>query len=62
VYFDGLTDFKFDVYGDWSRNFGDDNQDGYVDLNGANLKVDHAGTIRIIYNSLTGEYQIIPLI
>ncbi|GAD02164.1 carbohydrate-binding protein [Agarivorans albus] len=57
VYFDGTTDFKFDVYDDWSRNFGDNNNDGIVDLNGANLKVNSAGSTRITFNSLTGAYQ-----
>ncbi|TCI05132.1 hypothetical protein EZV61_03995 [Corallincola luteus] len=60
VYFDGYTDFKLDVYDDWSRNFGDDNGDGIADLDGANMKVGTAGSIRIIFNSLTGAYQATP--
>ena len=58
VYFDGTTDFKFDAYGDWSRNFGDSNQDGIIDLNGANLKVNSAGSIEITVNTQTGVYLI----
>ncbi|MDO6763318.1 carbohydrate-binding protein [Agarivorans sp. 1_MG-2023] len=61
VYFDGTTDFKFDIYNDWSRNFGDDTKDGFANLNGANMQVDHAGSIRITFNSLTGAYQATPV-
>ncbi len=60
VYFDGSTDFKFDVYNDWLRNFGDNNADGFIDLNGNNLKVNTAGSIQITVNTQTGEYWIEP--
>jgi hypothetical protein len=58
VYFDGTTDFKFDAYGDWSRNFGDSNQDGIIDPKGANLKVNSVGSIQITVNTQTGVYLI----
>jgi len=34
---DGNVQFKFDAYGDWSTNWGDNNADGWADRNGANL-------------------------
>ena len=60
VYFAGTTDFKFDAYDDWSRNFGDNNGDGVIDLNGANLTVNTAGSIQITVNTQTGQYWIEP--
>lgn len=60
LYFE-FTDFKFDAYGDWSRNFGDNQDDGIVDLDGANIKVKRGGTNQIIFNTQTGEYSVIPL-
>jgi len=62
VYFDGTTDFKFDIYNDWSRNFGDNNSDGIAYLNGKNLKTEDIGSTQIIFNTLTSAYQIIPII
>ncbi|WP_346837684.1 type I pullulanase [Microbulbifer sp. SAOS-129_SWC] len=49
VSFDGQTDqrFKFDVSGDWSQNYGDDNSDGVLDQSGAD-----------IYTPVTGDYLI----
>jgi hypothetical protein len=60
LYFEFL-DFKFDAYGDWSRNFGDNNTDGFVDLNGKNIRTQRGGTHTILFNTLTGEYSITPL-
>lgn len=61
IYFDGLTDFKYDIYGDWSLSFGDNNNDGIADPNGNNLKVNSVGSIRLQFNELTKEYSIDPM-
>ena len=49
VDFDGRNDqrYKFDVHGDWSYNFGDNNSDGILDQTGND-----------IYTSVVGRYQI----
>lgn len=50
---------KFDVYGDWAVNFGDNNGDGYVESNGANIPLpDGEGQFRITFNSVTGRYTV----
>lgn len=51
--------FKFDVYGNWAVNFGDDNADHYVEQNGANIAMpSEAGQYRITFNSATGNYKV----
>ncbi len=49
ITFDGRSEqrFKLDIHGDWSQNYGDDNEDGVLDLAG-----------RDIYTSVTGDYLI----
>lgn len=50
---------KFDVFGDWAVNFGDNNGDGYVEQNGANIPLpDGEGQFRITFNSVTGRYTV----
>lgn len=49
--------FKFDIYGDWSQNYGDNNGDGFVDANGADIPITAgAGLYTITYNESTGAY------
>lgn len=50
--------FKFDVYGDWSYNFGDNNNDGYADQTGNDIYVTQAGTYLITFNEQTLAYSI----
>ncbi len=50
--------FKFDLYGDWSSNYGDNNSDGYVDYFGSDIAVS-PGTYRITYVESTGAYTIV---
>ena len=57
----GNDRFKFDVYGDWSLNFGDNNQDGYVEENGSDINIYDAGTYRIEFNDKTKKYIITKL-
>ena len=54
--------FKFDVYGDWSLNFGDNNNDGVADQSGANIMVTAgAGTYRIRFNDQTRVYSVVKV-
>ncbi|MGA1869828.1 MAG: glucan 1,4-alpha-glucosidase [bacterium] len=52
--------FKFDIYpGDWSLNFGDNNQDGIADQDGENISItEGAGEYIITFNDNTKEYTI----
>lgn len=51
--------FKFDVYGDWQTNFGDDNADGIVEQGGANIPLDDGyGDYLIQFNAYTGMYSV----
>lgn len=49
--------FKFDVHGDWSLSFGDNNFDGYADQSGADINIHlGAGTYRIWFNDQTRQF------
>lgn len=51
--------FKFDVYGDWQVNFGDDNQDGVLEASGANILLPNEKARYLIeLNTDSNEYQI----
>ncbi len=50
--------FKFDVYGDWTQNYGDTNQDGYADQGGADISVGAAGTYKVTFNDSTRQYTV----
>ena len=51
--------FKFDIHGDWSRNYGDNNIDGFADNNGQNIPVTQgAGTYRIRFNTQSKRYTV----
>jgi glucoamylase len=51
--------FKFDVIGDWSNNYGDNNRDGIGDSFGADLMVtDGPGNYTISFNDETKAYTI----
>lgn len=51
-------DIKFDVYGDWTQNYGDSNNDGQVELFGGNITLPCGGTYRIQFNDLNLSYSI----
>lgn len=51
--------FKFDVHGDWSQNFGDNNNDGEADLYGNNISLPCLGTYRIRFNDANLHYSIV---
>ena len=50
--------FKFDIYGDWSLNYGDNNGDGYGEQDGDDIPVDQAGDYIITFNDETKEYNV----
>jgi len=51
--------FKFDVYGNWSQNYGDNNADGIAELSGGNIAITQgAGTFTIRFDDLTRRYWI----
>ena len=54
--------FKFDINGDWTLNFGDNNNDGVVDQTGSDIAINQgAGQYRIIFNDQTKAYTITKL-
>jgi len=54
----GNERFKFDVNGDWSLNFGDNEADGIADQNGNDIAVPNGTKATIIFNDLTKAYQV----
>ena len=53
------TEFKFDVKGDWSENYGDNSGDAIADRNGRNFKVNEAGSYNIRFNYNTDKSFVI---
>lgn len=60
VSFDGQENqrFKFDINGDWSQNYGDDNNDGFLELSGDDIIFSVAGSYRVTVNDQTLSYAI----
>ncbi|WP_276324727.1 C25 family cysteine peptidase [Orenia marismortui] len=58
VTFTDNSRFKFDIYGDWSLNFGDNDNDGYGDENGSDIYVYDAGTYKVTFNDNTKQYTL----
>jgi glycosidase len=50
--------FKFDVYGDWSLNFGDNNADFIADQTGADIKLPANKTLTVTFNDKTRAYTV----
>lgn len=55
------TLFKFDVYGDWQINFGDNEQDGTAEQGGDNIATNNSGEYVIRFNDSTLQYSITPV-
>jgi len=54
------NEFKFDINGDWSLNFGDNNNDGIADPSGNNIIVnDGAGDYVIRFNDQNKSYSVV---
>jgi hypothetical protein len=50
--------FKFDIYGDWSLNYGDNNGDNYADQSGADIQVEPGLEVKITFNDKTKKYTV----
>lgn len=50
--------FKFDMHGDWSENYGDNNNDGIAEFDGDNIKVADAGEYIIEFNDESKTYRV----
>ena len=52
--------FKFDKFGNWATNYGDNNNDGFVDLAGGDIAVTQgAGNYTITYTESSGAYTVV---
>lgn len=59
----GSQNFKFDVYGDWSLNFGNNNNDGYADQSGGNIAFSQGdGNYRIRFNDQTRAFSVVKIV
>lgn len=58
VNFDGQADqrFKFDVSGDWSQNYGDENNDGVLDASGGDITTGVTGEYKVQVNDSSLAY------
>ncbi|HMQ08403.1 MAG TPA: RagB/SusD family nutrient uptake outer membrane protein [Saprospiraceae bacterium] len=62
IYFaDAGSEFKITDGPGWDVNFGDNNNDGFLDLNGANLSVPEAGMYRVRVNLNDMSYSILKV-
>ncbi len=53
--------FKFDVKGDWSENYGDNNNDKYLDQAGADILQAGVGNYQITVNDATKLFSVVCL-
>ena len=52
--------FKFDIHGDWSLNYGDNQADGIADQTGADILImEGAGNYRITFHADTKRYSLV---
>ncbi|WP_299947836.1 alpha amylase C-terminal domain-containing protein [uncultured Microbulbifer sp.] len=63
VRFDGrpLQRFKFDIRADWSENYGDNERDGILDRNGADIDTNVRGNYRVRVNDQSMTYRLVAL-
>ena len=54
----GSQRFKFDVLGDWTKNYGDTNADGTANLRGSDIKTAVVGTYLVTFNDSTLKYTL----
>ncbi len=55
----GSQRFKFDVTGDWSKNYGDTNKDGILDLTGSDIVTAVIATCKVRVNDATMAYSVL---
>lgn len=60
IQFDGQTNqrFKFDVFGDWSLNFGDNNNDSILEQSGNDIFTNVVGTYKVQVNDSSFAYTV----
>ena len=63
ISFDGSANqrFKFDVSGDWSTNYGDNNSDGLLDAAGGDIYTSVSGDYLVTVNDQTLTYGLTPV-
>lgn len=63
VHFDGQTSqrFKFDLTGDWSQNYGDNQNDGVLDASGDDIYTQINGEYLVTVNDQTLNYTLTPV-
>lgn len=54
----GAQRYKFDVAGDWSKNYGDSNADGTANLSGSDIYTSVVGTYVVTFNDSTLKYSL----
>ena len=55
--------FKFDVFGDWATNFGDQNADGIADSGGDDIsKTLAAGSYQVSFDDISKQYSVMPIL
>ncbi|MEI8593460.1 alpha-amylase family glycosyl hydrolase [Photobacterium sp. Hal280] len=63
VDFDGQANqrFKFDLTGDWSQNYGDNQNDGVLDASGDDIETQVSGEYLVTVNDQTLNYTLTPV-
>ncbi|MCY7296078.1 PKD domain-containing protein [Alteromonas sp. a30] len=63
VYFDGQAEqrFKFDILGDWSQNYGDNNADNILEFSGDDIRTSVVGDYVVEVNEDTLSYSLTPV-
>lgn len=61
INFDGQANqrFKFDVLGDWTQNYGDNDSDGVLDFSGDDILTDVSGTFDVEVDDKTLSYTLV---
>ena len=54
----GSQRFKFDVNGDWVKNYGDNNADGVAELAGKDIATSVVGSYVVTFNDSTLKYSV----
>lgn len=63
IFLDGQTNqrLKFDIAGDWSNNYGDNNQDAILDAGGGDIYIAGSGNYRVTVNDQSRQYSLTPM-
>lgn len=63
INFDGQSEqrFKFDIADDWSQNYGDNSNNGYLDSTGSDIYTSVIGNYKVQVNDSTMSYTLISI-